>query len=249
MPRSARLKSESGYYHIILRGINKYSFFHDDEDRIVFLNRLKAVKKESDYDVVAYCLMENHIHLLLKEDKMPIGEIMKKILSRYVFWYNAKYERVGHLFQNRYKSEPIETDEYMLCCARYILQNPVAGGLCDNVWGYRWSSASLFLSDKKSFINSDILIEMLGSSLVEFIETPTCDKFLEWETKVPLTDERAREKISKVLKNKSIDDVMHEGKLQRNIELFKILQIEGISMRQVSRITGISIGALRRINK
>ncbi|MEG1711212.1 MAG: transposase, partial [Clostridia bacterium] len=87
MPRIARKKSESGYYHIVLRGINKQNLFYDDEDKVVLLNRFKLIKKQNDFDLVAFCIMCNHVHLLVKEKTTSISNIIRKALSSYVFWY------------------------------------------------------------------------------------------------------------------------------------------------------------------
>ena len=125
MPRGPRKKSASGVYHIVLRGINKQTIFYDDEDREVFLNRLKIVKKDKPYKLYAFCLMSNHVHLLIKEEKEPISKIFCKVLSSYVYWYNRKYERIGNLFQDRFKSEVIGKDAHLLYAVRYIHQNPV----------------------------------------------------------------------------------------------------------------------------
>lgn len=124
MPRQARKKSESGIYHIMLRGINKQQIFEDDEDCQKYLQILKECKAVSEFKLFAYCLMGNHIHLLIQLGKEPIDLIFKRIGSRYVYWYNLKYRRTGHLFQDRYKSEPVEADSYFLTVVRYIHQNP-----------------------------------------------------------------------------------------------------------------------------
>ena len=131
MARQARKKSNSGIYHIILRGINRQQIFEDGEDYSKFLRILEECKAISKFEIFAYCLMNNHIHLLLKEVKEPIEQVMKRITTRFVYWYNIKYQRSGHLFQDRFKSEPVESDEYFLTVIRYIHQKPVKAGLCE----------------------------------------------------------------------------------------------------------------------
>ena len=96
MPRQARKKSSSGIYHIMLRGINQQQIFEDSEDFNKFLQVLKDSKAISEFKIFAYCLMGNHIHLLIQEQKEPIEQIMKRIATRFVYWYNIKYQRVGH---------------------------------------------------------------------------------------------------------------------------------------------------------
>ena len=113
MPREARMKSESGIYHVMMRGINQQLILEDDEDNIKFLRVLKDYKEVCEYKIIAYCLMGNHIHLLIKEEKETLEHIFKRICGKYVYWYNGKYSRVGHLFQDRFKSEPIEDEKYL----------------------------------------------------------------------------------------------------------------------------------------
>ena len=122
MPRTRRLKSETGIYHVILRGINKQTIFEDDEDSEMFLKTLKQYKSQSQFKLLAYCLMGNHVHLLLKIEKDELGQIFRRIGASYVYWYNHKYNRTGHLFQDRYKSEVVETDAYLFAVLRYIHQ-------------------------------------------------------------------------------------------------------------------------------
>ena len=129
MPRQAREKSSSGIYHVMLRGINRQNIFEDDRDRQRFIETILYYKTISNYELYGYCLMDNHIHLLIKEKDESISKAIKRICSSYVYWYNQKYERCGHLFQERYKSEVVETEGYFLTVIRYIHQNPIKAGL------------------------------------------------------------------------------------------------------------------------
>lgn len=108
MPRQARKKSASGIYNIMLRGINQQVIFEDEEDNNKFIETIKTYKAISGYKIYAYCLMSNHVHLLLKVEKEDLDLIIKRIAGSYVYWYNWKYHRRGHLFQDRFKSEPVE---------------------------------------------------------------------------------------------------------------------------------------------
>ena len=103
MPRASRVKSESGIYHIMLRGINQQVIFEQSEDYEKFMEILNKYKAISGYKVFAYCLMSNHIHLVIKEEKESIEQIIKRIAGSYVYWHNWKYYRKGHLFQDRFR--------------------------------------------------------------------------------------------------------------------------------------------------
>lgn len=119
MPREGRKKSKTGVYHIMLRGINRQTIFEDDEDRFKFLETLRKYKDISQYRLYSYCLMDYHVHLLLRETEESISEAIKRISSSYVYWYNLKYERIVHLFQDRFKSERVENTFYFLTVLRY----------------------------------------------------------------------------------------------------------------------------------
>ncbi len=114
MSRHSRIESDSGIFHVIMRGINKQIIFEDDEDKQRFLETVVRYKEICKYEIYSYCLMSNHIHLLLKESNESISNIIKRISSSYVFWYNKKYGRCGHLFQERFKSEVVLDDSYFL---------------------------------------------------------------------------------------------------------------------------------------
>ena len=136
MPRTARKKSKTGIYHIMLRGINRQRIFEDDEDYRRFLNSLKEFKDKCGYEIYGFCLMSNHIHLLIKEGNEDLGIVFRRIGASYVYWYNWKYNRCGHLFQDRYKSETVENDVNLLSVLRYIHQNPVKAGIEKDLKNY-----------------------------------------------------------------------------------------------------------------
>ncbi|HHY25099.1 MAG TPA: transposase, partial [Clostridiaceae bacterium] len=113
----------------MLRGINGQVIFHDNKDYEKLIQTIKEIKEISKYEVYAYCLMTNHVHLLIKERNEDLGIVFRRIGAKYVYWYNHKYKRRGYLFQDRYKSEAVESDEYLLTVLRYIHQNPVKAGI------------------------------------------------------------------------------------------------------------------------
>jgi REP element-mobilizing transposase RayT len=99
MPRTSRQKSKSGIYHIMMRGINRQSILGDEEDCIKFIETIRKYEEVCGYEVYAYCLMGNHVHMLLKEGRELLEKVMRKVCGSYVFWYNHKYSRIGYLFQ------------------------------------------------------------------------------------------------------------------------------------------------------
>ena len=149
MPRDQRQRSESGIYHIVMRGINRAVIFKDEEDYSVFLRYVEKAKAEAKFQLYAYCLMSNHIHLLLKEGEEELGIAFRRIGAGFVGWYNRKYERCGHLFQDRFRSEPVESEQYLFTVLRYIHQNPVKAGVAKSVHEYPWSSICEYCSVSK----------------------------------------------------------------------------------------------------
>ncbi len=128
MPRRAR-RSETDIYHVMLRGINKQPIFENDDDKSRYIDIIREYNKSKKFQVYGCCLMDNHVHLLIHEGEDVISTVIKRICSSYVYWYNKKYERVGHLYQERFKSECVEDNNYFINVLRYIHQNPVKAGI------------------------------------------------------------------------------------------------------------------------
>lgn len=140
MPRPLRPEFKDALYHAGSRGNEKQEIYLDDGDRSRFLAILAAVVKECCLVCHAYCLMGNHYHLLVETPEANISRAMQQLNGRYSQWFNWRYGRVGHLFQGRFKSSLVQSDEYLLAVSRYIVLNPVRAGLVDAPGEWRWSS-------------------------------------------------------------------------------------------------------------
>lgn len=247
MPRQARKKSSIGIYHIMLRGVNGQQIFEDQEDCEKFLQVLKDCKAISGFKLFAYCLMGNHIHILLQETKEPIELLMKRIATRFVYWYNIKYRRAGHLFQDRFKSEPIENDSYFLTVLRYIHQNPIKAGLCKAVSDYEYSSFNEFFKSS-DLIDSDFVLEIIAKEdFADFNNEKTFETCLDIEDKpkIKATDEQAKKIIEKISKCKSVAEFQNLDIKIRD-KCLKKLRESGLSIRQISRLTGTSFNVVRK---
>lgn len=247
MPRLPRLKSESGIYHIILRGINQQVIFEDDEDYIKFVETLEKYKEISGYKLFAYCLMSNHVHILIKAEKETVDLVMKRIAGSYVYWYNCKYYRKGHLFQDRFKSEPVENDAYFLTVLRYIHQNPVKAKLVKNINEYEYSSYNDYIYCKNSLIDIDFVFLMLSKEgFVEFNNEINDDICMDVEEeKFRLNDKDARAIIKKITKCDNVAE-FQALEIKERDKYIKMLKNEGLSIRQISRLTGVSKGVVER---
>ena len=241
MARQARQFSSTGLYHIVFRGMNKHDIFEEETDYRKMIEIIEKLKEEMNFSIYVYCLMTNHVHILLKEQKTgDIITIMKRMLTKYAMWFNFKYKRSGALIANRYKSEPIEVDDYFFSVVRYIHQNPLKAGMVDKIKKYKWSSYNEYInsngiSDKKFILES--------LSLKEFIEFHDVfeEEVFEVSNRTKKTDETIRREIIKQIKM----EPMEIGTLCKNERNAIILLLkEKYSTRQIERITGISRGII-----
>ena len=247
MPRQARKRSESGIYHIMLRGINRQQIFEDAQDCFKFLAILKECKTVSEYSLYAYCLMGNHIHLLLKEGTEPLEQVFKRICGKFVYWYNAKYQRSGHLFQDRFKSEPVDTQAYLQTVIRYIHQNPVKAKFCKKISDYAYSSYAAYLGGSDLVDTAYVLSIWPLDEFIELNEAvvdANCMDITE-DAVIRLTDEQASELIRKISKCENVTQFQSLDTATRD-KYLKKLREKGVSIRQLSRLTGISVGLVRK---
>lgn len=133
MPRQARIDAPGALHHIIARGMERGVIFRNKRDRDDFLRRLGAIIKESETLCYAWALIPNHFHLLLKTGNVPLASVMRRLLSGYAGSFNHRYDRSGHLFQNRYKSILCQEDVYLRELVRYIHLNPLRAGIVGNL--------------------------------------------------------------------------------------------------------------------
>ena len=141
MSRQPRLVVVGYPHHIILRGNNRSAIFYNDKDRRFFIDCLKDAKKKTKSKIYTYCLMTNHVHLLVEPSiENGLGNMMQSLGRRYVRYINQTYQRSGTLWEGRFKSSLVGKDEYLLACSRYIELNPVRAKMVKDPKDYPWSS-------------------------------------------------------------------------------------------------------------
>ena len=252
MSRQARVKSVTGIYHVILRGINKQNVFDDHEDKKRFIDTLLYYKRISGYEVYSYCLMDNHIHLLIREKNEFIAQIFKRISSSYVYWYNQRYDRCGHLFQERFKSEVVESNEYLLTVLRYIHQNPVKAGITKNLEDYLWSSYDEYIGNPR-IVDTDFPLSLFSEDKARaidlfkvYINEKRAEDCLEYKWRAAIADADIIGCLRELgFANGS--DVQKLNKNQRDDVIKKMKEVPGITIRQLARITGITKSSIGRI--
>lgn len=254
MPRKPRERSSTGIYHVMAKGVGGQDIFHDNKDRQKYISIMTKYKDICQYDLYGYCLMRNHVHLLIKECAQTVSQVMRRIGTSYAYWYNLKYERSGHLFQGRFKSEAVEDDRYLLVALRYIHQNPLKAGLVETPAGYQWSSYSDYINPKNTLTDVNFILNIFNSdeskAVANFIDFMTCgneDKCLGIaEEKKRPSDKEIRGLITKHLQTNDIRLFLQVEKAKRN-KIIKDLKEKDASIRQLARITGLGRRIIEKI--
>lgn len=157
MARKPRIEYNGAFYHVITRGNQRQKIFKDKLDCTKYLKVLSDYKDRYKYFLYAYVLMNNHVHLLIQTQEIPLSKILQGINQRYTIYFNKKYKTIGHLFQGRYKAILCDKDEYLLTLIKYIHLNPVRAGIVKNIDKYEWSSHHFYIEKHSS---GDIIIDM-----------------------------------------------------------------------------------------
>ncbi|MDP3093651.1 MAG: transposase [bacterium] len=169
MPRLPRFLLFQSCYHIITRGNNKNVIFREKEDYLYFLNLIKKYKKEHPFDLYHYCLMPNHVHLLIQTNKSTdFSVLMKKLNLSYYHYFRKKYGWTGHFWQNRFKNKPVGKDEYFIQCGKYIELNPVRANITKKPQEYPYSSYGYYAQGKENeLLTDDSFYQGLGKDKKE----------------------------------------------------------------------------------
>lgn len=259
MPRCSRenQKSFTNVYHIILRGINSQEIFLDNMDRNKFIKEIKNTKETYKYQLYAYVLMNNHVHLLIQDDTYSISKIMQSLATRYAIYFNKKYERIGHLFYNRFHSKCVEDEKYLLNVQRYIHKNPQKDGIC-KMERYQWSSYQDYLKNS-NITDTKFILSILNENRKKAIEewkifhhASEIDEEYEkkeFEINLRLTDDEAIEQIKRKLKIDNVLEIQKYSIEYRNKIIREIALIFGITKVQIARIIGISKRTVHRAMK
>jgi REP element-mobilizing transposase RayT len=239
----------------MLRGINQTQLFYDDDDRTTFLDRVKRYKDSCGFQLYAYCLMANHVHLLLQQGDIALAKVIQKLTLSYSHWFNSKYDRNGYLFQGRYKSEPIEEDSYFLAVLRYIHNNPVKVGESIDSWtSYGDYMGTATLADTGfalSLFDTDtakarrLFDEFMQGAPQTETDTGARPATFDATYHKRLSDAEAIELILSIASIDSCTALPDKERDERNRVLAALKQ-KGLSVRQLSRLTGINRGVIQK---
>lgn len=250
MPRQPRAIADSGIYHVMMRGCGKQIIFEDDLDRETFLRLADAKLGSNDVLVLAWCLMDNHVHFLLEDLGQSLSKAVQALGTAYARYYNGRTGHVGHLFQDRFKSRAVESDDYLLQVIAYIHNNPAEGGICkpdeypwssywEYVFGHRMTSEGCLCSTSR-------VLSLVGGEK-GFRSLPYArdlTSFRPFESKrVPDAEmlSVARDVIG------SADPAsLKELNASTRCKHLRALRDAGLSVRQIERITGIGTWSIRK---
>ena len=171
MPRKSRNSIKTSYYHIMTQGINKSYIFERTEDIKYYIKCMFKLKNDYSLKIIAYCIMNNHAHLLIKTELIEeLSKYMQRLNIKYSHFFNKKYNRVGYVFRDRYKSEGIYDEEHLYNCIRYIYDNPVKAGICKHASEYPYSNYKKInkkMNEQYSFIDDEEAKEREYKSFIE----------------------------------------------------------------------------------
>ncbi|MDY0234978.1 MAG: transposase [Gudongella sp.] len=256
MPRKAREQSPTDFYHIMIRGINKEKIFEKKQHKEFLLEILKQSKENLDVEIGAYCIMNNHFHLIAKGDLSEVSQLLKKINIRFAMLYNKNLERVGHVFQDRFRSESIYNDNHLIQAISYIHNNPVKAGLTTKITDYKWSSYSEYFTKADSIISTDLkllILDIVGGqkALEKFHANNQAVLFIDTEEDV--------EKLKQDIFDRVIKDYCEENgiidasKIKNDSErmedlVIKLLEQEVFPHREIARLLEINRNLVHSIN-
>ena len=184
MPRKKHEWYIGAKLHVVARGNRRNDIFRDDTDYELYLNYLNEAMEyyENKYKIIAYFLMTNHLHIIMETTDKDISDFIKRVHSRYAWNFNKKYNYIGHLFQDRYRSEVIKDDKYMLEVSRYVHLNPVRANMVLKPEEYKWSSYTMFIGKKEErLINTETVLKYFKHNnkyklYKEFVESMLTEK-------------------------------------------------------------------------
>lgn len=240
MPHLARKKSASGYYHVVPKGQSDQIIFESDADRRYYIHLLDKAKEEMHIHIYAYCLMSNHVHLIFEDPEDKMAKALKYVHERYGHYFAEKTGRIGGVFSTPFWSEPIETEEYLLCAVRYVHANPAVAGICPASI-YEWSSARDYLGKRKGIADTEKVLNLMGGLdwFIQFSKPQnwTLLPFKDSRLRRHLTDDEALQIAKNIVGSKLT--CLKQCSVRDRIGAIQKLSAAGFSAVLIKRLTGL----------
>ena len=246
-------RTVTGFYHVCARGTGKQIIFETDDDRWEFLELMRDCCRDAGVTVVAWCLMSNHVHLVLADYEDALSAAMQRLLLTYARRFNKRTGRSGHLFQNRFDRRSLDNDRYLMAAIRYVHANPQELGIA-LIERYPWSSFAEYLRAydndmTRGFSDPSCVLELFGSTqafIAYSLSTPDGGEAALGDMEETEWERRAfAEKFAKGL-GVPLHGVKAAPPAQRNIIIVG-LHDAGFTVRQIERYTGIGKSTVSRI--
>ena len=241
MSSGIRTRSEGDVYHVTTRGVGRQLLFEDDADRTRMANAIRALSREQGVEVYAWCLMQNHVHLVLHAPLEAISDFMRRLKAGYALYFNKRHDRVGTLFQGRFSSKPVASDEQLMSTISYVHRNPLEA---DFGLDYEWSSYLEYLGSP-DIATTAFVLSLFGSveAFAAFHEAGAAAPSAVHRAR--LSESEAKRAMARVLGDLNPYDIRALGVGERN-DILRKLKEAGLSVRQIERATSIGRGIIAR---
>lgn len=206
MPRKPRVHYCGAVYHVMARGNNKEPVFASDRDKNKYLELVKKYKSKYDFSLFAYVLMENHVHLLVQVNDIPLSRIMQGIQLSYTQYFNKKYDRVGHVFQQRYKALLCNKDDYLLTLIKYFHLNPVRAGI--GKLDYAWSSHKAYVKGIDKLVDVEFPLSLFSNDRNKAVKYYITFMSDHQEEAVPLVDHQLSQDATQIEKKEPFNELV-----------------------------------------
>lgn len=231
------------------RALNKQVLFDEEEDFLFYIALIKKNLIKNNIKVFAYCLMTNHLHLIIKDKDDKLNIYMKSINVSYAKYYNKKYGRTGYVFNDRFHSEPIENIKYFLTCIRYIHQNPVKAMICEKTYNYKFSSIHAYRNAKGNYlelVDTKYVLDKFGK-----------DYFLKWNEEYnndrcmdvmcnKMTDMEVTKMLYDIMKINGKKEYLQKSEAEKVVAILKLIDYS-IPMMQLARVSGIYYNKIQKL--
>lgn len=245
MPRKARSISATGIYHVTVCSVNGRKIFYYPQDYLKFKEILKYESEKYQVEIYGYCILDNHVHLLLYDVANKLSVMMKNLSYQYAKWYNKSYCSSGHVFASRFTSFCLENRMDILDCLVYIHLVPEYLGVTKRPTRYIYSSYREYINHSE-IVNVSYILNLISKDLF-----PSIHKYSKYKMPVsPMkrcTDNVIRHRIAEIMKINKGEEICYLSPELYEVPLKRLLY-EGVSIRQLARVTGLSGYSIKKIN-
>ena len=249
MPREKREKANSKIYHVMCRALNKQTLFDEEEDYLFYLKQLKDSSQKYKVRIYGYCLMTNHVYILIFDKSEMMNQFMKSINTSYAKYYNKKYGRTGYVFNDRYHSEPVENMKYLLTVIRYIHQNPVKAMICKNTYDYKFTSMHAYRRNVGNYLQivntKPIYKKFDKKEFLAWNEMENHDRCMDVMNN-KLKDEDVAKLLYKTTNVKNKKEYLEKSEAEKAVAVMKLIDIS-IPLVQLSRVSGIYYNKIQKL--